>query len=98
MDERRGRPKETHPEDAPRQFERHYKEYDGITETWRYDLDKFPNGPIEVIVNYPIGYKTPQELLETKNEGIPLTHRQWLNPANGKMVGYARAKALNLIK
>ena len=100
MEERRGRPKETHFEDTPRQFERVFKDPDGVISTWKYDLDKQPNGPIEVNNEYPKDFKpeTEDEKLEKQNKDLPLTKRQWINPANGKLVGYTRAKALNLIK
>jgi hypothetical protein len=29
---------------------------------------------------------------------VPITKRRWTNPANGKLVGYTRAKNLGLVK
>jgi len=34
--------------DKPRKFEHIYKDDDGCESIWKYDLDKFPNGPISV--------------------------------------------------
>ena len=81
-----------------RQYQREFINDDGTTEIWKYDLDKFNKGPIETTTIYPKSYKSPLEVIKEENKGIPLTKQQWLNPANGKMVGYTRAKALNLIK
>jgi hypothetical protein len=54
MEERRGRPKETQPVDQPRKFNRVYEDEDTI-ETWKYDIDKFDKGPIEVDIKYKVG-------------------------------------------
>jgi hypothetical protein len=54
MEERRGRPKETQPVDQPRKFSRVYED-DNTVETWKYDLDKFDKGPIEVDIKYKPG-------------------------------------------
>jgi hypothetical protein len=81
-----------------RQYQREFINDDGTTEIWKYDLDKFDKGPIETITTYPKGYKSPLEVIKAENKDVPLTKQQWFNPANGKMVGYTRAKALNLIK
>jgi hypothetical protein len=79
-------------------FEREFKNDDGTIEIWKYDLEKFSKGPIETITTYPKGYKSPLEATKAENKDLPLTKQQWLNPANGKMIGYTRARALNLIK
>jgi len=42
--------------DKPRKFEHIYKDDDGCESIWKYDLDKFPNGPISVENKYPVGY------------------------------------------
>ena len=54
MEERRGRPKEIIHEPAPRKFIRVYED-ELTTETWKFDLDKFANGPIEVDIKYKAG-------------------------------------------
>jgi hypothetical protein len=43
--------------DKPRKFQHVYKDDDGGESIWKYDLDKFPNGPISVEMKYPIGYE-----------------------------------------
>ena len=54
MEERRGRPKEIQHEPAPRKFSRVYE--DELTiETWKFDLDKFDRGPIDVDIKYKAG-------------------------------------------
>jgi len=37
-------------------FEHVYKDDDGVESIWKYDLKKFPNGPIEVSNKFPAGY------------------------------------------
>jgi hypothetical protein len=44
------------PIDKPTKFEITYKDDDGVESTWKYDLKKFPNGPIEVSNKFPAGY------------------------------------------
>lgn len=43
--------------DKPKKFEITYKDEDGCVSVWKYDLKKFPNGPIEVSIKYPAGYE-----------------------------------------
>ena len=54
MEERRGRPKEVSIEEKPRKFTRVYED-ELTTETWTFDLDKQPNGPILVDIKYKTG-------------------------------------------
>lgn len=54
MEERRGRPKEVSIEEKPRKFTRVYED-ELTTETWTFDLDKQPNGPILVDIKYKAG-------------------------------------------
>jgi hypothetical protein len=42
--------------EKPRKFEVVYKDDDGSESIWKYDLDKFPNGPISVENKFPAGY------------------------------------------
>jgi hypothetical protein len=96
----RGRPKELHEEDIPRQYIQTFIDDEGIKYTWKYDLDKFEYGPIEVDVVYPSGYKPifeKQEEQKTINSKIPLKYQTFLNPKNGKQVSYQRAKQLGII-
>jgi transcriptional accessory protein Tex/SPT6 len=111
MIEKRGRPKETVIEPSPRKFTKVYEDEDMI-ETWTYNLD-IHRGPISVDIKYKTGAekaiklrakdakqekRTARQMKKINTKQLPLSQQQWLNPANGKMVGYTRAKALNLIK
>jgi len=89
---KRGRPKvdDTPP---PRQYTRVFEHEDGTTETWHYNLDKFPNGPFKVEMKYSTKHLT----FEEQNELLPKTQRKYYNPENDKYVGYGRAKQLGLI-
>ena len=44
------------PQERQRKFEVVYKDDDGTESIWKYDLDKFPNGPISTETKYPAGY------------------------------------------
>jgi hypothetical protein len=48
---------EPNSKDKPRKFQHIYKDADGGESIWKYDLDKFPNGPISVEMKYPLGYE-----------------------------------------
>ena len=63
----RGRPKEIQIEDQPRKFTRVYED-DNSIETWKFDLDKFDRGPIEVDIKYKAGAekRLKQQAKETK--------------------------------
>ena len=78
-------------------FQREFKNDDGTTEIWKYDLDKFSKGPIETITNYPKDWQSPIDIIKGKNKKLPLSKQQFLNPATGKTVAYFRAKQLGLI-
>lgn len=43
--------------DKPRKFQHIYKDDDGVESIWKYDLDKFPNGPISVENKFPPHYE-----------------------------------------
>jgi hypothetical protein len=92
----RGRPKL--PEDKPpqRKFTKTYVNDDGVVTHWKYDLDKFPNGPISVDVNYPKDYFPEIPLVLYEDE--PLTKRMFWNDKTEKYVGYQRAKQLGIVK
>ena len=45
------------PTEKPRKFQHVYKDADGFESIWKYDLDKFPNGPISVENKYPPYYE-----------------------------------------
>lgn len=101
--ERRGRPKEEEPVERPRQYTAvHYNIGADTTSHWYYDLDKSPN-PLWVEQFYPAYFKDNDDEVEPKKgkkkkiKKISLTKQTFLNPANGKQVGYARARALGLL-
>ena len=98
--ERRGRPKSLpiDPLELPRKFTREMSpDPEGVISLWKYDLDKNDRGPIEVELIYPKNYKSPQEKRDENNAKLPLKYREYINPNNGKKVGYARAKSLGII-
>ena len=86
-----GRPSESKAEDQPTKFTRVHQDPDGYKQIWYFDLDKSPNGPVMVEIFYPEGYVESE-----REENLPKTKRKYLNPANGKMVNYQRAKELGL--
>ena len=43
----------------PRKFQHEYKDSDGSVSIWKYDLDKFSRGPVEVEIVYPKDFLTP---------------------------------------
>jgi hypothetical protein len=96
---KRGRPKliidpnPIEPNWLSTKFTREYN-HDGVKSVWNFDLTKSTNGPISVEITYPSNYK----LVEDENEQLPKTKRKYLNPNNGKYVGFQRAKSLGLIK
>ena len=112
MEERRGRPATIIQDPTEIKFSRVYEDEETIT-TWTFDLDKFDRGPVSVDIKYKVGAekaiklrakdakqekKAARQMKKINNKQLPISQQQWLNPANGKMVGYTRAKALNLIK
>lgn len=85
----RGRPKTVNTEEAPRVFTREYRDEYGA-ETWYFDLDKNPYGPIRV---------DSMDAVQAKEDlgELPISKQRFRNPANGKLVGYQRAKQLKLV-
>ncbi len=75
-----------------RQFTKTFIDDDGTTHVWKYDLDKFSRGPIETTVNY-----SKESLSSSGKQKNNKIDQKYLNPANGKYVGYGRAKSLGLI-
>jgi hypothetical protein len=69
-----------------------------IKHVWYYDLEKFPNGAYKTEIFYPSNFQSKEEELTKSNKKVSLTKQTWINPLNGKEVGYTRAKALGLIK
>ena len=50
------------PIDKPTKFEITYKDDDGTESVWKYDLKKFPNGPISVETQWKTKYLKELEL------------------------------------
>jgi len=48
--------------DKPRKFQHIYKDDDGVESIWKYDLDKFPRGPISVEYKWKAHYLKELEL------------------------------------
>lgn len=94
--ERRGRPNESI-KLRPRQYTDIYEETDGTKTKWIWDLDISENGPISIEV-IGEGYEEEKREEENNDKTLPKTKRKYLNPNNGKYVGYARARALNIIE
>jgi hypothetical protein len=78
------------PKKGIREFNEH-----GIREVWKYDDSINPNGPYEVTIFYPQNYRTDLDKLNSK---LSEKEKLYFNPANGKYVGYGRAKQLKLLK
>lgn len=91
---RRGRPKSIPIEEKPTKYTREYKNEDGSVDIWYFDNDIYQNGPISV----KVGYAKNSKSFEEEQEELPLTKRKFFNEANGKYVGYTRAKALGILK
>jgi len=78
------------PIDKPTKFEIIYKDDDGVESTWKYDLKKFPNGPVEVTNKLPAGYdkmmkkKMKEAKLEKKKSTIELAMEGKFNKSKNK--------------
>ncbi len=85
MEERRGRPKEVQIEDQPRKFTRVYEDDDAI-ETWKFDLNKFDRGPIEVDIKYKAGAekRLKQQAKEAKQQKKVARQMNKINNRNKK--------------
>jgi len=81
----RGRPKETQIDDQPRKFTRVYEDDDSI-ETWKFDLDKFNRGPIEVDIKYKAGAekRLKQQAKEVKQQKKVARQMNKINNKNKK--------------
>jgi hypothetical protein len=81
----RGRPKEIQIDDQPRKFTRVYEDDDSI-ETWKFDLDKFNRGPIEVDIKYKAGAekRLKQQAKEVKQQKKVARQMKKINNRNKK--------------
>ena len=75
MEERRGRPKTIVHTDHPRKFTRTYED-EFTVETWKFDLDKFDKGPIEVDIKYKAGAEKAIKARAKELKQIKRTERQ----------------------
>jgi len=91
---RRGRPALIPITEKPPKYTREYISEDGSTEIWHFNSKITQNGPVSVEIKHSKKYKS----FEEEQAELPLTKRQFFNEANGKYVGYARAKALGILK
>lgn len=89
----RGRPK-SEPKEEVTKFTQVVKHDDGAVTTWFWDksVRSFQEGPVKTETKYPRGYLD----FEQEQELLPMTKRKYLLD-NGKIVGYARAKAIGFI-
>ena len=103
--ERRGRPKNRETlitegviQPQKRKFTREFNYEDGKKDVWTYDLDKNPHGPISVEYFYPKGYNHILDYTDRDNHWIPVAHRTYINPKNGKEVSHNKALTLGLAR
>lgn len=59
--------------EKPRKFQVVYKDDDGTESIWKYDLDKFPNGPISVENKFPAGY---DKMMKKHQKDVKLQKKQ----------------------
>jgi len=78
-------------------FVREYKNADGTIDKWYYDTNISKSNPFKVEIIYPSNFISPEEQFKEASKNIPITQQKFLNPNNGKYVGYTRAKNLGLI-
>lgn len=81
-----------------RKFTRELRHPDGTSSIWKYDLDKFANGPYEVEQVYPKDYISVEDKIKKENKKVSKYDQKFINPANGRTVSYYRAKVLGLTK
>lgn len=73
-------------------------ELTGIKTTYTYIKGSIVSGIQKAEFEYPKEYLDEINKAFKKNAGLPKTKQMYTNPANGKEVSYARAKALGLVK
>lgn len=92
---KRGRPKKlTNPNTESvdlTKFTRKYTNEDGSVDTWYYDLNIRKGGPVSV------EFEPTQSMVQVFEDKMPKSQKKYLNPTNGKMVSYCRARQLNLV-
>ena len=73
-------------------------EHTGITTTYTYRTHSITSGIEKAEFDYPKGYLEQFAKEQKRQNNLPKTKQLFLNPATGKEVSYARAKALGLVK
>jgi hypothetical protein len=89
-----GRPTSAPMAEKPTKYTREYTSEDGSSEIWYFNSEITQKGPVSVEMKHVKKYKSFDE----EQAELPLTKRQFFNEANGKYVGYTRAKALGILK
>ena len=69
----------------------------GIKTTYTYNGSSIVNGIRKAEFEYPPGYLEAFSKKEKRQDTLPKTKRLYTNPATGREVSYARAKALKII-
>jgi hypothetical protein len=90
---KRGRPK-SEPKEEVTKYTQVVKHDDGAVTTWYWDksIRPFNEGPIKTVTKWPKGYLDFEQMQEL----LPRTKRKYMLD-DGRIVGYARAKALGFI-
>ena len=73
-------------------------EHTGIKTTYTYRGSSIVTGIEKAEFDYPPGYLAAFGKRDKHQENLPKTKRLYLNPATGREVSYARARALGLLK
>lgn len=72
-------------------------EVTGIVTTYTYNSNSIVSGIVKAEFEYPKGYLEEFNTKYKQQDNLPKTKKLYLNPATGKDVSYARAKALKII-
>ena len=70
----------------------------GIVTTYTCRADSVVSGIEKAEFEYPKGYLEQFAKEQKRQDNLPKTKRLYLNPATGKEVSYARARAIGLLK
>jgi hypothetical protein len=89
---KRGRPK-AEPIEEKIKFTQVFKYDDGAVMTWYWDKSIRTEGPVKTVTKWPKGALD----FEQVQEALPKTKRKYALD-DGRIVGYARARALGVIK
>ena len=89
---KRGRPIEE-PIEEKTKYTQVFKNDDGAVMTWYWDKTIRTEGPIKTVTKWPKGALDFEQI----QEALPKTKRKYALD-DGRIVGYARARALGIIK